>query len=844
MIETGLWLLSWWITAWLHALVLLGAVWLAERGGLLHAPALRQASWRLALLAPLLTAGWQTVAGQVSWTAHLAVAMPVAMAPAAAPPAATMGRGPEYIAAGPMATGGDWERSSTAAFAIETGVAGRRARIDHVGASTTAPPVATAGVPEAIGSGWLAASLSGAAWLWTLGMLGLVLRMLGAWWTERRRCGALPDVTTPDVHGEAAELAQSAHLPGVRLASDPQLASPAALAPATVCLPPWALTLLRPRQRRAMLAHEIAHLARRDPDWQLLYALLPPLPLAALARRRLADLAEHACDAWAARQTGGGRALAESLALCVERGFSGHRVPQFAAPMAKASSPLVERVQRLIEDKPMRFERVSPWRRAVLGAAVLMAALAMPGIALVGNPLLAGVVTDPAQLPPPPAPPAPPEPPRAPAPPQAPEAPPPPSSSMAPPALPAPPAPPSPPTAPSPPAPPAAPGGLSIESSDGLFGRTVRIRMEHDDVELSFEADGKFSFNDAEDDLAALEDEATLVETRDGVTRRMEFEADGDQIVRSYEVDGDEQVIDAAARQWMASAIVNLLRQSGIDAAKRIARIQSKGGVPAVLDEIELIRGDHARGLYLAALFEQPNLSAGDLDRALQLAAAMESDYSRRTALEVALARQTLTPERQVALLHTVAGFESDYDRRMLLVATAPLLATDDRALQAWFDALAACHSDYDTRMSLEAVLARDQLAPEALERVIAATVRMDSDYDRRATLEALAPRLGDSQALARSYATAVKGIGSDYDRRAALEAQIEGSTLTPFSSAAVLDVVDVLGSDFDRGVVMQALAAKMPADAALIARYRASARKLDDHTRGQVERALDRFQS
>lgn len=843
MIETGLWLLSWWITAWLHALVLLGAVWLAERGGLLHAPALRQASWRLALLAPLLTAGWQTVAGQVSWTAHLAVAMPVAMAPAAAPPAATMGRGPEYIAAGPMATGGDWERSSTAAFAIETGVAGRRARIDHVGASTTAPPVATAGVPEAIGSGWLAASLSGAAWLWTLGMLGLALRMLGAWWIERRRCRVLPDVTASDVHGEAAELAQCAQLPGVRLASDPQLASPAALAPATVCLPPWALTALRPRQRRAMLAHEIAHLARRDPYWQLLYALLPPLPLAALARRRLADLAEHACDAWAARQTGGGRALAESLALCVERGFSGHRVPQFAAPMAKASSPLVERVQRLIEDKPMRFERVSPWRRAVLGAAVLMAALAMPGIALVGNPLLAGVVTDPAQLPPPPAPPAPP------APPQAPEAPPPPppppSSSMAPlPAPPAPPAPPSPPTAPATPAPPTAPQGLSIESSDGLFGRSVRIQMEHDDVELSFEADGKFSFNDAEDDLVALEDEATLIETRDGVTRRIDFEADGEQIRRSYEVDGDEQPLDAEARRWMASAIVRVLRESGIDAGKRIARIHARGGLPAVLAEIELIDGDHARGVYLAALFDLPGLTATDLDRALQLASKMQSDYSRRTALEAALARHTLSPGQQIAMLQTVASFESDYDRRVLLVAAAPLLAADARVRQAWFDALGACRSDYDTRVSLEAMLSRDPLTQDDLQRVIESAARMHSDYDRRTTLEALAPRLGDSQALALAYAAAVKAIGSDYDRRAALEAQIEGSTLTPFIGQAVLDVADGLGSNFDRGLVMQALAAKMPADAALIARYRASARTLDDHTRGQVERALDRFQS
>jgi hypothetical protein len=33
-----------------------------------------------------------------------------------------------------------------------------------------------------------------------------------------------------------------------------------------------------------------------------------------------------------------------------------------------------------------------------------------------------------------------------------------------------------------------------------------------------------------------------------------------------------------------------------------------------------------------------------------------------------------------------------------------------------------------------------------------------------------------------------------------------------------------------------------MPADQALVERYRAQARKLGDHERGQAEKALDRF--
>ena len=55
MIEIGLKLLSWCATAWVHATLMLLGVYLLERGGCLRAPALREALWRLALLAPFLT---------------------------------------------------------------------------------------------------------------------------------------------------------------------------------------------------------------------------------------------------------------------------------------------------------------------------------------------------------------------------------------------------------------------------------------------------------------------------------------------------------------------------------------------------------------------------------------------------------------------------------------------------------------------------------------------------------------------------------------------------------------------------------------------------------------------
>ena len=75
MTETGLLLLSWWLTAWVHGGLMLLLVYLGERLALLKAPSLREAAWRLALLAPLLTASVQTLIVDHPWAGRVLLAV-------------------------------------------------------------------------------------------------------------------------------------------------------------------------------------------------------------------------------------------------------------------------------------------------------------------------------------------------------------------------------------------------------------------------------------------------------------------------------------------------------------------------------------------------------------------------------------------------------------------------------------------------------------------------------------------------------------------------------------------------------------------------------------------------
>ena len=163
-----------------------------------------------------------------------------------------------------------------------------------------------------------------------------------------------------------------------RLTSTERISSPIALGVAEICVPETALTELDPEQQRSLLAHELAHLARRDPLWLAFASLVERVlwfqPLNRVARRQIVTSAEFLCDEWAVRRTGSGVALARCIAQVAEWvQASPLGVP--VAGMAEERSLLVSRVEKLLAARA-----VAPRSRRVLAmaaAAVVLATIAI-----------------------------------------------------------------------------------------------------------------------------------------------------------------------------------------------------------------------------------------------------------------------------------------------------------------------------------------------------------------------------------------------------------------------------------------------------------------------------------
>ncbi|HEX6749628.1 MAG TPA: M56 family metallopeptidase [Longimicrobium sp.] len=323
---------AWLLAYGIHSTVLLGAAWLASRGRRVGEGA-REMLWKLALAGALATT-------------TIAQLRPSIAAPHVSSSAAMVSRSP--------------------AIPISIPRAGR--------------PVADAIIPRRSSGlgGWRWTEMVVLAWL---AGAGIALARFGAGWLRFTR--RLARTWVGDGDPLAIALREVCAAAGVRrrirLTSSAALASPVAVLRGEICVPRAAAARLDDEQRRAMLAHEVAHLLRGDPLWLWAASALAGVfwfqPLLRLCVRRLRESAEYQCDAWAARHTG---AFALARCLAEVASWPAARAPLAAAAISGGGASLVRRVERLLDRAP-EPRGVRRWAVAALLGVAAVAAW-MPGV--------------------------------------------------------------------------------------------------------------------------------------------------------------------------------------------------------------------------------------------------------------------------------------------------------------------------------------------------------------------------------------------------------------------------------------------------------------------------------
>lgn len=247
--------------------------------------------------------------------------------------------------------------------------------------AATAPWFEVEGIFLLQGSSWMPAI---AVLLWLAGAVPIMVRHIASLRTiaalERGVYEPLPEPWLQRVDALKRKLAIAAAV-SVRLSKDVLVPCTARLMRPVVWLPLSLLTRAPAEQLEALLAHELAHIARKDWLWNGIQSVVECVlffhPAVWWLGRRIREEREHASDDLAISACGDAVVLAEALAA-----LEHHRHAPAALAITAGGGRLLQRIARLISDEPAK----QPWLRPALAGAVIVAlALSLPEAGLAGG---------------------------------------------------------------------------------------------------------------------------------------------------------------------------------------------------------------------------------------------------------------------------------------------------------------------------------------------------------------------------------------------------------------------------------------------------------------------------
>ena len=418
----------------------------------------------------------------------------------------------------------------------------------------------------------------------------------------------------------------------------------------------------------------------------------------------------------------------------------------------------------------------------------------------------------------------------------------------------------------------------STHSHEG-DGDVVTLSITTGGCAVTFDGDGKFTFNDDFSDIATLASGGRIVIEVDygAHDRRVTIQRRGTELERVYKVDGDVRPFDDEAKAWLKETLTFLLRRTGFMAEERARWILDARGIQGLIDEFGQLTGDYTRRIYYQAAVESGKLDAAGYERIVTLAGqsidsdyelaefliavsqkqpltermqagfvtaakSIGSDYERHRVLTAALSRPGLTPAMEAGMLDAAADINSDYELATLLIELNDARPIDEAVRPAFFKAANRLQSDYEHRRVLDAVVARQGTSPAMLADVLTSAKTINSDFE----LAELLTKVGGSyvldDALRPAFFAAAKNLNSDYEHGRTLLSIVERGEVTRPVVLAVLESAKDISSDHELSELLIAVIGKVKMDDTIRAAIREDAGSIgSQYDRGRVFEALSR---
>jgi beta-lactamase regulating signal transducer with metallopeptidase domain len=381
----------------------------------------------------------------------------------------------------------------------------------------------------------------------------------------------------------------------------------------------------------------------------------------------------------------------------------------------------------------------------------------------------------------------------------------------------------------------------SVQENDNF--RRWTVKMSGPGCEVDLRAEGKIEFNPDFTDIGRIDQNGffRLDVTDGGVRRQLDIESKGGTLTRTWRVDGRERPYDNEARAWFGTFLIELDRRTAVGVDIRLPSLIRQGGVDAVLKETALMHSDYARGQYYRKIPAATKVTPAETIRILKQAGTLTSSAHYLAELVSAYATNVQDATVRTALVELVERMNSDHYQATSIETILGSRAPGPAEMDVLVRLVPKMSSDHYKTQVLLKVLKAPSLSASHRVTIATTSAAIESDHYAGEVLRALArPGLADD-AVRQAFFDAATKVGSDHYHGEVLNAVVASASVTERELLDVVTNSKGIGSEHYRAEVLGRVARHQAASDRGKAAVLDASKAMSNHYAEQVRRAAGR---
>lgn len=326
---------------------------------------------------------------------------------------------------------------------------------------------------------------------------------------------------------------------------------------------------------------------------------------------------------------------------------------------------------------------------------------------------------------------------------------------------------------------------------------------------LDIEYDGTVEFTDDDKSIKSISRGGYLRirKTSFGNRRQVLAEPNSNGTVDYEFYEGRRKVeFDNEAKEWLADVLLEVIRTTGIGAEGRVKRFYAKGGLQAVLDEVEDIRSDFVSSIYLREVLGMKDLTDSQLVKLAEyVPRALESDHYITEVFKDYGDLFFKNDETTTAFLSSMKRMDSDHYISIIL-KRALREDLNDEAMVKVLDAAEIMDSDHYKTELFKELLDRRDLSSAVIDRIVKSAADINSDHYATIVLKDALDRPNLSDEAFNSLMDAVSNIDSDHYVTQTFKGMLRARDVSDKVVETIIAKMEDMDSDHYRNVIISEL--------------------------------------